>query len=44
MHSVDVELAEHAHKLDVELQSLCGSVFSACTSSSLFAVHMLAKP
>ena len=33
MHSVDVELAEHAHKLDVELQSLCGSVFSACRGS-----------
>jgi len=30
------ELAGHAHKLDVKLQSLCGSGFS------LFAVRMLA--
>ena len=35
---IDVELAGHVHKLDVKLQSLCGSGFS------LFAVRMLAKP
>jgi len=35
---IDVELAGHVHKLDVKLQSLCGSGFS------LFAVCMLAKP
>jgi len=35
---IDVELAGHAHKLDVKLQSLCGSSFS------LFAVRILAKP
>jgi len=38
IHSIDAEVAEHAHKLDVKLQSLCGSGFS------LFAVRMLAKP
>jgi len=38
IHSIDTELAGHARKLDVKLQSLCGSGFS------LFAVHMLAKP
>jgi len=38
IHSIDAELAGHAHKLDVKLQSLCGSGFS------LFAVRMLAKP
>jgi len=38
IHSVDAELARHAHKLDVKLQSLCGNGFS------LFAVRMLAKP
>jgi len=35
---IDTELAGHAHKLDVKLQSLCGGDFS------LFAVRMLAKP
>ena len=38
IHSIDAELAGHAHKLDVKLQSVCGSGFS------LFAVRMLAKP
>jgi len=38
IHSIDAELAGHARKLDVKLQSLCGSGFS------LFAVHTLAKP
>jgi len=38
IHSVDAELAGHARKLDVKLQSLCGSGFS------LFAMRMLAKP
>jgi len=38
IHSVDAELAGHARKLDVKLQSLCGSVFY------LFAVRMLVKP
>jgi len=38
IHSIDAELAGHVHKLDVKLQSLCGSGFS------LFAVRMLAKP
>jgi len=37
-HSVDAEIAGHAHKLDVKLQSLFGSGFS------LFAVRMLARP
>ena len=36
MHSIDDELAGHAHKLDVKQQSLCGSGFS------LFAVRMVA--
>jgi len=36
--ATDAELAGHAHKLEVELQRLCGSGFS------LFAVCMLAKP
>jgi len=38
IHSIDAELARHAHKLDVKLQRLCGSGFS------LFAVRMLTKP
>jgi len=38
IHSIDDETAGHLHKLDVQLQSLCGSGFS------LFAVRMLAKP
>ena len=33
-----LELARHAHKLDMNLQSLCGNSFSP------FAVRMLAKP
>ena len=37
MHYIDAELAGHVHKLDVKLQSLCGSGFS------LFAVGILAK-
>jgi len=37
-HSVDAELAEHAHKLHVKPQDLCGS------GLSLFAVRILAKP
>jgi len=38
IHSIDAELAGHAHKLDVKLQWLCGSGFS------LSAVRILAKP
>ena len=38
IQSIDAELVEHALKLDVKLQSLCGSGFS------LFALRMLAKP
>jgi len=38
IHSIDAELAGHAHKLYVKLESLCWSGFS------LFAVRMLAKP
>jgi len=38
IHSTDAELAGHEHKLDVKLQSLCGSGFS------LFAVRIPAKP
>jgi len=38
IHSVDAELTGHGRKLDVKLQSLCGSGFSR------FAVRMLAKP
>ena len=38
IHSIDAELAGHAHKLDVKLLRLCGSGFSR------FAVRMLAKP
>jgi len=33
-----LQLAGHAHKLDVKMQSFCGNVFS------LFAVRMIAKP
>jgi len=36
--AIIAELAEHADKLDVKLQSLCGNDFS------LFAVRILAKP
>jgi len=36
--AIDAELARHADKLDVKLQSLCGNGFS------LFAVRILAKP
>jgi len=36
--AIDAETAGHARKVDVKLQSLCGSGFS------LFAVRMLAKP
>jgi len=38
IHSIDAELAGHAHKVDMKLQSLCGNGFSP------FAVRMLAKP
>jgi len=38
LHCIDAEVAGHVHKLDVKLQSLCGSGFS------LFAVRILAKP
>jgi len=38
IHYIHVELAGHVHKLDVNLQTLCGSGFS------LFAVRMHAKP
>jgi len=38
MHYIDAELAGHVQKLDVKLQSLCGSGFS------LFALRVLAKP
>ena len=36
--AIDAELAWHADKLDMKLQSLCGNGFS------LFAVRILAKP
>ena len=36
--AIDAELAGHADKLDMKLQSLCGNGFS------LFAVRILAKP
>jgi len=38
LHCIDADLAGHVHKVDVELQSLCGSGFS------LLAVRILAKP
>jgi len=38
LHWIDAKLAGHVHKLDVELQNLCGSDFS------LFVVRILAKP
>jgi len=38
IHSVDAELVRHLHKLDVKLQSLCGS------GLFLFAVRLLTKP
>jgi len=38
MHNIDAELAGHIHKLDVKLQSLCGSGFSR------FPLRVLAKP
>jgi len=37
IHYIDAELPGHVHKLDVKLQSLCGSGFS------LFAACILAK-
>jgi len=40
IHSVDAELAGHACKLDVKLQSLCGNVFSVCCAHCA----CLAKP
>ena len=36
--AIDAELAGHADKLDIKLQSLCGNGFP------LFAVRILAKP
>jgi len=36
--AIDAEIAGHADKLDMKLQSLCGNVFS------LFPVRILAKP
>jgi len=36
--AIDAELAGHADKLDMKLQSLCGNGFS------LFAVRILVKP
>jgi len=36
--AIDAELAGHADKLDMKLQSLCGNDFS------LFAVRIFAKP
>ena len=38
IHYIDAELAGHVHKLDVKLQSLCGS------GISLFVVRVLVKP
>jgi len=38
MRYIDAEPAGHVHKLDVKLQSLCGSGFF------LFALRVLAKP
>jgi len=38
IHYIDAEVAGHVHKLDVKLQSLCGSGISR------FAVRVLAKP
>ena len=38
IHAIDAELAGHADKIDMKLQSLCGNVFS------LFAVRILARP
>jgi len=38
MHYIDAEPAGHLRKLDVKLQSLCGSGFS------FFALRVLVKP
>ena len=40
MHSTDAELAQHAHKLDVKLQRLCGSVFSVCCTHACQALPL----
>jgi len=39
MHSIDAEIAGHAHVLDMKLQSLCGMVFLCL----LCALRMFAK-
>jgi len=38
IHATDADLAGHADKHDMKLQSLCGNGFS------VFAVRILAKP
>jgi len=43
---IDAELAGQSHKLDVKLQSLCGSGFSVCCARScqaLFTKNTLRK-
>jgi len=38
MHYIDVELAEHVHKLDVKLQFVSEWLFSVCCARSCQAV------
>jgi len=38
MHSIDAELAGHAQKLDMKLQSLCGNGFSVCCAHACLAL------
>jgi len=38
--AIDAELAGHADKLDMKLQSLCGNGFSACCAHSCRALPL----
>jgi len=40
IHSIDAELAGHAHKLDVKLQSSCVNVFSVCCAHACQALTL----
>jgi len=39
-HSVDAELAGHAHKLDMKFQRLCGNGFSVCCGRACQALPL----
>jgi len=43
MHSIAAELAEHAHKLDVELQNLWEWFFSVCCAHACHALPLTSE-